>query len=140
MRVWVIYLHLLVAGAVTAAGADEIATGRAAFLRDCAACHGVKADGRGYVARMLRHPPSDLDLRHLGAGTDTSLLADRLTRVIDGRKEVAAHGVREMPVWGERFDDLPGTGAARERAVRARINALVAYLLSIQSGATSRVR
>lgn len=114
-----------------AAFADEVADGRTYFLRYCASCHGVQADGHGYVAPALAHPPGDL--RRLGEGNDTSIFADRLVRGIDGRKVVTAHGEREMPVWGERFDDIKRPeGAARETAVHDRINAIVAYLLSIQ--------
>lgn len=123
--------------------ADEIADGRAYFLRYCASCHGVEADGRGYVAPALAHPPGDL--RHVGERDDVTLhgdvrqrhdvLAERIARFIDGRGIVTAHGTREMPVWGERFDDVHAEGAARERAVRERINAMVAYLLSIQAKA-----
>lgn len=114
--------------------ADEIGEGRRQFLRYCASCHGTAADGRGFVAPALAHPPGDL--RRLGDGVDTALLADRLVRVIDGRKVVTAHGEREMPVWGEQFADIKSAeGAPREEAVHDRINAIVAYLLSIQAKA-----
>jgi mono/diheme cytochrome c family protein len=126
---------ILLAGSVwgTVVGADELAAGRASYMRYCASCHGVDADGRGYVAPALAQPPTAL--KDLGAGNDTSLLVDRLVRSIDGRKVVTAHGTREMPVWGERFEDIKPEGAPRERAVQARINAIVAYILSIQGKA-----
>jgi len=132
-RWWIVsaLLALVALGApARSAFADEIAEGRAHFRRYCASCHGVQADGHGFVAPALAHPPSDL--RHLGEGNDTSLLADRLVRAIDGRQVVVAHGEREMPVWGEQFADIKAEGAPREQAMRARINAIVAYLLSIQ--------
>lgn len=114
-----------------AAFAAEVADGRTYFLRYCASCHGVEADGHGYVAPALAHPPGDL--RRLGEGNDTAILADRLVQGIDGRKVVTAHGEREMPVWGQRFEDIKRPeGAPREAAVHDRINAIVAYLLSIQ--------
>ena len=115
----------------TAAYADELVEGRANFMRYCASCHGIEADGHGYVAPALAHAPGDL--RRLGEGNDTAILADRLVRSIDGRKVVTAHGAREMPVWGERFEDIKRPeGAPREQGVHDRINAIVAYLLSIQ--------
>jgi len=120
--------------------AADIADGRTSFLRYCASCHGAEADGHGYVAPALTHPPSDL--RHLAERNDVTLqgdvrerhdvLAERLARFIDGREIVTAHGTREMPVWGERFDADQAEGAAREKAVRERVNALAVYLLSIQ--------
>lgn len=131
LRVIGVLLALVtVAARGASALSEEIAQGRTYFMRYCASCHGAEADGRGFVARALSYPPPDL--RHLGEGNDTSLLADRLVEVIDGRKIVVAHGEREMPVWGERFDDIKAEGAAREKVVRERINAIVAYLLSIQ--------
>jgi mono/diheme cytochrome c family protein len=131
-RRWLVCGALLGASVLrTAAVADEIAAGRAYFLRYCASCHGVEGDGHGFVVPALAHPPGDL--RRLGEGHDTALLADRLVRSIDGRKVVTAHGERDMPVWGERFEDIKRPeGRPREKGVRDRINAIVAYLLSIQ--------
>jgi mono/diheme cytochrome c family protein len=132
VRTWLVCGLLVGASALRpAAFADEIAAGRTYFMRYCASCHGVDADGHGYVAPALAHPPGDL--RRLGEGKDTAILAERLVRSIDGRTVVTAHGERDMPVWGERFADIKrAEGAPREQAVRDRINAIVAYLLSIQ--------
>ena len=104
-------------------------------------CPWVEGEGHGYVAPALAHPPRDL--RHLAERNDVTLqgdvrerhdvLAERIARFIDGREIVTAHGTREMPVWGERFDAAHAEGAAREEAVRQRINALVVYLLSIET-------
>ena len=54
-----------------------------------------------------------------------------VVRFIDGRAEVKAHGPRDMPVCCARFY----AKTHNERAVRARIAKLVAYLQSIQTGA-----
>ena len=136
LRPWIasVLLVLVAAGvAGTRASADQAMEGRTYFMRYCASCHGMEADGHGFVARALAHPPSDL--RHLGDRYGTPLPADRLARFIDGREAVTAHGEREMPVWGERFDDIKAKGAAREKVVRERIAAIVAYLILIQAGA-----
>ncbi len=50
------------AGYRRVAAGDDIAQGRALFLRDCASCHGLNADGRGPVARALSTPPANLRL------------------------------------------------------------------------------
>jgi hypothetical protein len=59
-----------------------------------------------------------------------------VTQVIDGRAEVKVHGGRDMPVWGDWFDEEavgPETDAeAREVIVRERINALVNYIETLQ--------
>jgi hypothetical protein len=70
--------------------------------------------------------------------------------VIDGRKEVAAHGTREMPIWGRRYMEealidrlspealkslFPGWSSYTFDAdvvVRTRILSLIDYLSRIQ--------
>jgi hypothetical protein len=55
-------------------------------------------------------------------------------QIIDGRQKVPGHGGPDMPVWGDAFQrSLEGGG---DEAVRARIEALVAYLESIQARET----
>ena len=82
-------------------------TGQALYLRHCAACHGISGKGDGPVAPTLREPPADLTTiaRRAGGRFDES----RVMSVIDGRRTVAEHGTREMPVWGAVFtEDLQG--------------------------------
>lgn len=64
------------------------------------------------------------------------LVAEKVHRVIDGREVVRPHGKAdkdksEMPVWGDAFMKSSTTGGD-EKAVNARIRALVQYLESIQ--------
>jgi len=137
VRLWILTLLMLL-HPCTAAWADQADEGRVSFMRYCASCHGTDADGKGFVARSLaRRPP---DLRHLQRRTPDPLLGERIARYIDGREVVAAHGEREMPVWGERFEDPSAKGTEREGQIRERINALVAYLLSIQEKPPKRPR
>jgi len=49
---------------------------------------------------------------------------------IDGRQAVKAHGESQMPIWGDAFAKSATGGD--ERAVKAKIDAVVAYLESIQ--------
>jgi hypothetical protein len=75
----------------------------------------------------MRHSPPDLTkFSTRNGGVFPSV---RLTRIIDGR-EVAAHGDREMPVWGDAFMAVPGGVTPQE--VNDRIDAIVKYLASIQ--------
>jgi len=53
----------------------------------------------------------------------------RLARIIDGR-DVAAYGIREMPVWGDAFVASPGR--LTQQQVNDRIQAIVKYLAGIQ--------
>jgi len=112
------------------AAQEEAARGRTDYLRYCASCHGTTGDGRGPVASVLRRPPADL--RRLGERYGTPLPSDRIVAFIDGRERVAAHGERDMPVWGERFDSIEINGRTPDEAVRERLTALLAYLRTIQ--------
>jgi mono/diheme cytochrome c family protein len=100
------------------------AEGRVLYTRYCGSCHGIDADGHGPVASVLSRAPGDL--RRLGERYGRPLDADRVARWVDGREDVAAHGSREMPVWGERFH-------APEAGIDPRIRAIVAYLDGIQA-------
>jgi mono/diheme cytochrome c family protein len=104
--------------------------GRADFMRYCASCHGVDAHGKGPVAETLRTPPADLTRiakRHGGR-----FPAGDIAAFIDGRTVVTAHGTREMPVWGRILGEKIAEGTTEDEVARGRIDALVAYLMTIQ--------
>ena len=54
--------------------------------------------------------------------------------MIDGRAAVAAHGSREMPVWGDRYRAAESGDNPKmvEQRARAQIDALVKYLETLQ--------
>ena len=62
--------------------------------------------------------------------------SDQVFQIIDGRAEVAAHGDRKMPVWGNRYMAEAmtrlGPGPMNEFIVQKRVLELVYYLQSIQ--------
>ena len=69
------------------------------------------------------------------AGTNPP--ADRIIDVIDGRAQIASHGSREMPIWGQRYtaaaaEQFTGSPYDQEAAVRGRVLILVDYLRRIQ--------
>ncbi len=68
------------------------------YVNRCAVCHGEASKGDGPLAAQLKSPVADItEIQMNNMGVFPS---DRLSRVIDGRQAVAAHGPREMPVWG----------------------------------------
>lgn len=103
----------------------------------CSICHGRAARGDGRLAEALRQRPADLTLlaRRNGGVFD----AEKVRESIDGRKDVAAHGDSDMPMWGFSFQqggDLDSeNGKMSEEQVRARLDDLVAYLATLQAPA-----
>jgi mono/diheme cytochrome c family protein len=106
---------------------DRAPEGRDLFDAHCASCHGRSGTGGGPAAAAMRRLPPDITGLTLANGGVFPV--ERLRRIVDGR-EVAAHGDRDMPVWGKTFK-TSGSGMS-EAAVRARIGAIIEYLKSIQ--------
>jgi mono/diheme cytochrome c family protein len=105
-------------------------SGRDTYLRYCASCHGPSGRGDGPLAASLKMPPSDLTqiAKRAGGSWDES----HVMSVIDGRRAVAAHGTRDMPVWGAIFEE-EGRGEpypAYQGLLKSRL--LVDYLATIQ--------
>ncbi len=111
---------------------EPAATGADLFRRHCAACHGTLADGRGPLAADLRTPPANL--RRLAQRNGGKFDEAAVMEAIDGRRAIAAHGPRDMPVWGAVFEsELEAKGEARPHyttLLRARL--LTDYLRTLQ--------
>ncbi len=123
----VAYVESLQAPPESVSVAPTPQTGAQLFRSYCASCHGVDARGAGPLADVLRTvPPSLTEYAIRNNGVFPS---ERVRQIIDGR-HVPAHGDTEMPVWGRAFMREPGGGD--DVTIRARIDALVAYLASIQ--------
>ena len=126
---------LLAAGAAAeegapATGLNPTHPGHPLYQHHCAECHGVFADGKGPRAAALDKPPPDLT--RLGDPKGEQPRLDALTRSIDGRRTLRAHGTGGMPVWGEKLaEDVPDWRAREEARIRL-IQSLAEYLLSIQ--------
>jgi mono/diheme cytochrome c family protein len=75
---------------------EEEPPGRMLYVRYCVSCHGPEGHGDAPVATVLRERPPDLTtLARRNEGWFEEL---RVQQIVDGR--LAAHGRREMPVWG----------------------------------------
>lgn len=97
------------------------------FRTHCATCHGVDGRGTGPMANQLRRAPPDLT--RYAARNGGLFPSETVRRIIDGR-DVASHGIGDMPVWGDVFRKTDGV---TETEVRARIDAIVRYLEAIQT-------
>lgn len=107
-------------------------TGSLLYARHCAACHGTGGKGDGPLTATLKRPPSDLTTlakRHGGAFDEAAVMA-----VIDGRRSVAEHGPREMPVWGAIFfeQETSSRHGWPEYTALLHGRALVDYVRSLQ--------
>jgi len=120
-------LGSLAAAALTialSARAADLAEGIDLYRNHCAACHGVDGEGDGPAAPAMRTPVPNL--RVLARRNGDVFPADAVTAYIDGSKVTAAHGDRQMPIWGEVFRS-PDNKKARER-----IDSLVEFLRTMQ--------
>lgn len=110
--------------------------GKREYDSNCASCHGLKGKGDGPYKPFLTKSPTDLTTlskRNAGVYPFSSVYA-----IIDGRHDVAAHGPRDMPVWGldyslksaESYVDVP---YSPEAYVRTRVLALTEYIARLQA-------
>ena len=109
-------------------GSMSAASGSGLYVNYCASCHGPKAKGDGPMAAVLTKKPADLTT--IAKRNGGKFPSDLVFRTIDGRNPVMGHGGQEMPIWGNAF--LRVQGGATPEVTRARIEALVNYLESIQ--------
>lgn len=96
----------------------------AMFQSYCSPCHGKSGVGDGPAAAALKKVPADLtklSARNAGKFPDV-----KVKRYIEGLDEVAAHGNRDMPMWGELFRSLDKDTA------QIRVQALTDYLKGLQ--------
>jgi mono/diheme cytochrome c family protein len=108
---------------------QRLARGHELYLSYCVACHGADGSG-GPVAPYLSPPPRDLRETALRQGG--VFPRAMVEGWIDGREAIAAHGPREMPVWGYSFwEELP-LDDDTEANIHERVALLVEYLESIQ--------
>jgi mono/diheme cytochrome c family protein len=114
------------------AGNLLVRQGEQQFARYCAACHGIEGRGDGPAAGALTKPPADLT--RIAARRGGKFPDAEIASFIDGRFELAAHGTREMPIWGRRLAEPIAEDATGEEVARGRIELLVAYLKTIQVG------
>lgn len=110
-------------------------TGKALYDFNCASCHGQNLKGDGSVAQALKTPPTDLTT--LARNHGGKFPREKVFGYIVGTIKLAAHGTREMPVWGPALGwYYPPYGlyvaqlsdAERNR----RVHAIVSYVASKQ--------
>lgn len=106
--------------------ATDVVDAEAMFREYCAACHGSGGKGDGPAAAALKTVPADLT--RISARNGGKFPTVKIRRYIEGLDQIAAHGSRDMPVWGRLFRSLPGG----ETAVPLRVQHLSDYIMKMQ--------
>ena len=118
---------------VSSAFAAELSaySGAALFKRLCASCHGPDGLGHGPVAPFFRLTPPDLT--RIAQQNGGVFPAERVRETIDGRREIAPHGTRNMPVWGVELISANDKPVDAEQRTQRLIVRLVEHLRAIQA-------
>ncbi len=124
------------------AHAQSNGLGQYEYENSCAACHGASGTGGGPSAQFLSGGVAP-DLTVLQKNNGGVFPAERIYGIIDGSGETRSliHGTSEMPMWGDRYmqetEDMQGgdplTPEERQEYVRAKIEALIGYLSTMQT-------
>lgn len=128
-------LTLLALGALAAQQVKKVpieptqaADGKGMFTQYCAVCHGTDAKGGGPAATALKKRPADLtQLARKNNGTFPEV---HVMNYITGADVVAAHGTRDMPVWGALFSTLSPNN---QGVVQLRVDNLMEYIKTLQA-------
>ena len=104
------------------------ASGLEMYRTYCASCHGTEGKGNGPASSALRNRPTDLtELARRNSGRFPEM---KVFNAITGDATVAAHGSRDMPVWGRVFLRINDSDASK---AKLRIRNLTKYIASIQA-------
>jgi len=103
-------------------------SGSYAYRTNCASCHGADGKGEGPLAESLRFHPPDLTL--LAKRNGGEYPADKVRRIVDGRKPLSGHGGPDMPIWGDAFRSAE-TGYD-DTKVKEKIRSVVDFLRTLQ--------
>jgi mono/diheme cytochrome c family protein len=93
----------------------------------CAACHGVDGRGNGPAVPALKVAPPDLTT--LAKRNNGKYPSDHVAAILEGKVTLAAHGSKEMPVWGPIFMQL---GEGHPGEVQQRVTNLTKYIEVMQ--------
>jgi mono/diheme cytochrome c family protein len=126
---------IFVCAAPIALGQTKVDLGKREYDSRCAVCHGATGRGDGPYASLVTTRVADLSqLARRNGGVFPFV---RVYESIDGSAGIAAHGPRDMPIWGaeyrvragEHYFEMPYDP---EAFVRARILALTEYVYRLQ--------
>jgi len=107
--------------------ATSPASGKEMFTAYCAVCHGPDGKGDGPAAAALKKAPANLT--QLSAKNGGKFPDAVVARYISGDETTAAHGSRDMPIWGKVFHSMENNPAVDELRIRNLTN----YVKTLQN-------
>ena len=108
-------------------GPTSPASGQEMYKSYCAVCHGTDGKGNGPAADALKVPPPDLTA--LAGKNGGKYPAAKVSSIIGGEEVLAAHGSKDMPIWGRLFRSMSG---GHDSEVQQRVTNLNKYIESLQ--------
>jgi mono/diheme cytochrome c family protein len=126
----------LTVGIGNVSASDDV--GKKEYENNCAVCHGMSGKGDGPYAGIIDTKVPDMTM--LQKNNNGVFPFDRVYQTIDGRLEMKAHGSRDMPIWGNEYNDKAADYYSdylrdynAKGFVRGRILSLVNHIYSLQS-------
>ncbi|MFK7815184.1 MAG: cytochrome c [Gammaproteobacteria bacterium] len=113
---------------------EAIDAGKVEYIRSCAFCHGDSGKGDGFYASKLIVKPANITLLKK---QNKGVFPTRVVfQIIEGTDDIELHGLKSMPIWGDRFDNesyLYVDDRFTRTFVRGRIFELLLYLEEMQA-------
>lgn len=127
------FLGLPLTGGI--AHAQDPSIGQEEFRNHCAACHGLNGLGDGPIGPLLKTPAPNLAMITQRNGGKFPF--QHVYEIIDGSAVLAAHGSRDMPLWGDRYSEeakpvTPDQAEISRKLAEQRILSLVYYIGTLQ--------
>jgi mono/diheme cytochrome c family protein len=117
------------------ATAQDTEIGREEYRLHCAACHGLEGRGDGPIGQILKTPAPNLAL--ITERNGGKFPVRKIYDIIEGSSVIAAHGTRDMPLWGERYrkaskPQTPDQASIASDLAQQRVLSLVYFLGTLQ--------
>lgn len=106
------------------------ASGEEMYISYCAACHGRTGKGDGPAVSALKKAPPDLTV--LAKNNNGKFPGDQVAHTLRSG-DIAAHGSKDMPVWGTLFSQLHGRTTNSDAVIQLRVANLTKYIESLQA-------
>lgn len=124
---------VVASGSALADDSMQLEVGKKQYMKYCATCHGPSGTGTdGMASRLFTKPPTNLTLLAKNNGGKFPMM--EVIGIVKGDQPIAAHGSREMPVWGDIIGGDPTQdGMYAKDEADAKIMTIGKYLESIQA-------